>query len=168
MRYPELELAVTNALDNYKASPRIPEGILKLQKELIKSMAVNSAAGAIVFKDVDKNLTPSEQLKLSDEMRIKRALFITTEALNDLTAAFGVDQYLDSGRRYLIDEIALQRQSDAPALSDLTTGQAYDLGMRGAFMVLDKGNATVEYTLPSDHTVTLHGGLVKLFDVINN
>lgn len=81
-----------------------------------------------------------------------------------------VEAVTDAAAQHLIDALAAQRAADADGVNnnaDLTTQQAYDLGMRGTLVALDNIQAAVAFT-QDEKEITIQGGLSALFDGINS
>ncbi len=113
-------------------------------------------------------VSPEERKKLTEDRRVERAVLFTKRALEELEAVHEVDVITTDARKFLKDELIAQRDRDKEAAGKLPADQAYVLGMRGAFVVLDKVQASVEYETPAGTEATLIGGLASMFDEINN
>lgn len=115
-------------------------------------------------------IEPYNSIDESDEDTDSSDLQGTTEMSDAQTAVVDeVEIITDAAAQHLIDALAAQRAADADGVNnaDLTTQQAYDLGMRGTLVALDNIQAAVEFT-KDEKEITIQGGLSALFDGINS
>lgn len=81
-----------------------------------------------------------------------------------------VEAVTDAAAQHLIDALTVQRNADADGINnngELTTQQAYDLGMRGTLVALDTIQASVSFA-KDNLEIGITGGLAALFDGINS